>query len=38
MAINGILTEGLALQQATKLIQESGDTVTLDIEFDVAGM
>jgi C-terminal processing protease CtpA/Prc len=36
VAINGILTEGLALQQATKLIQESGDTVTLDVEFDVA--
>ena len=36
--INGFQTDGLALQQASKLIRESGDAVTMEIEFDVAGM
>lgn len=36
--INGFRTDGLALQQASKLIRESGDSVDMEIEFDVAGM
>ena len=36
-AINGIYAYGLTLDQATKLIRESGETVAMEIEFDVAG-
>ena len=37
-AINGLHTEGLTLQQASKLIRESGNAVVMEIEFDVAGI
>lgn len=37
-AINGCRTDGLTLQQASKLIREGGDSVVMEIEFDVAGM
>ena len=36
--INGCQTEGLTLQQASKLIREGGDAVDMEIEFDVAGV
>ena len=37
-AINGLHTEGLTLQQASKLIRESGNAVVMEVEFDVAGI
>ena len=37
-AINGLHTGGLTLQQASKLIRESGSAVVMEVEFDVAGI
>ena len=29
--------EGASLQQAVKLVQEAGDYITMEVEFDVSG-
>ncbi len=37
MAINGVRTEGVTLHQAVKLIQEAGDVIDMEVEFDITG-
>ena len=35
LAINGVRMEGVTLQQAVKLVQEAGDTIELEVMFNV---
>lgn len=37
LSINAVSLEGATIDQAYKLIQESDDTMTLNVEFDVTG-
>ena len=37
IAINRVRTEGVTLHQAAKLVQEAGDVIDMEVEFDVTG-
>ena len=37
LAINGERMDGVPLQQALKFVQEAGDTIDMEVEFDVTG-
>lgn len=37
ISVNGRSLEGLTLEEARQIIKESGSTLKLEIEFDVAG-
>ena len=37
LSINGVRMEGVMLQQALKFVQEAGDVIEMEVEFDVTG-
>ena len=37
LGINGVRMDGVLLQQALKFVQEAGDTIEMEVEFDVTG-
>ena len=37
IGINGVRMDGVLLQQALKFVQEAGDTIEMEVEFDVTG-
>jgi len=37
LSINGVRMEGVMLQQALKFVQEAGDIIEMEVEFDVTG-